>query len=182
MAIKKILRFPNPILREQVSNWSWEKDQDDFDIKFEREVMDSFVSDMKDTLEHSDRGAALAANQIGVLWRVFVVSPALAEKSAVPEVIINPRILEFGSEKETEVEGCLSFPGISVPVERSRDVRVSFEIPDDKMTPVTIEASLSGFIARVFQHEIDHLEGKLFVDQMPKREIFKIRTLMIKKG
>ena len=109
----------------------------------------------------ANHGVGLAANQIGVDLRVAVVSVENGTKSFA---IINPVVLEKSKEKETYKEGCLSCPGVSIPVRRSK--RVVVQCLDLNGTEVTYE--LTDFEARVFQHEIDHLNGHCIVDLVLK--------------
>lgn len=167
MAVSKILRYPNPFLRKQTQR-----------VESPEKLDFSLIQDCLDTLRHSDDGVALAANQIGIDLRFFVldVSRGHFEKH-VPEIVFNPEIIEESSEKESAREGCLSFPGISVTVSRSKNVVVKFQHRDGSYD-VTVAG---GFGARVFQHEIDHLEGKLFVDQLPDRKKIEIVKAMEKR-
>ena len=105
-------------------------------------------------------GVGLAANQIGVLARMCLVD--IGEGL---QVLINPRMVHAEGE-ETEEEGCLSLPTITVPVKRFE--RVVVEALNEKGEPLTIEAE--GLLARVLQHEIDHLEGNLLLDRIDREE------------
>ena len=120
------------------------------------------LADMRDTMAHLD-GAGLAAPQIGVDLRVVIfgmqATPRYPEAPPVPEtVLINPELTPFGDEEEEGWEGCLSVPGLRGWVPRWKDLRYSgfdvFRRP--------IERSVSGFHARVVQHECDHLDGILY--------------------
>jgi peptide deformylase len=104
-----------------------------------------------------NRGIGLAANQVGVDLRLAVVS---VEKGTKNFAIINPVILSQSKEKETMTEGCLSCPGVSLPVKRSKKIVV--QCLDLNGTEVTYE--LTDLEARIFQHEIDHLNGHCIVD------------------
>lgn len=104
-------------------------------------------------------GIGLAAPQVGVLKRVIVYD--LSEDGSGLATLCNPRIVERSDETEIDDEGCLSLPGVSVPVERA--CRVTCEALDLKGRPVRIEAE--GLQARMFQHEIDHLDGILIIDR-----------------
>jgi peptide deformylase len=102
-------------------------------------------------------GVGLAGNQVGVVERIFVW-----EVEDAHGVIINPVITERSEETSHDDEGCLSLPGIVYPVERATSVTV--EGIDENAIPLKFEAE--GFQARVFQHEIDHLDGVLFIDRL----------------
>lgn len=105
------------------------------------------------------RGVGLAAPQVGIARRLMLVCP-----SGVPgeeEVVLNPEVCEAAGSEEGE-EGCLSFPGIYGEVPRSRRIRVRYRDLDWRRREMTLE----GFVARVFLHELDHLDGKVFIDRM----------------
>ena len=104
------------------------------------------------------RGIGLAAVQIGVLTRLFVVNI----EGDQPRVFINPEILETSLEQEPYEEGCLSIPGINSDVTRPSAVKI--QAWNEKARPFTLSAD--GLLARVIQHEYDHLEGKLFIDRV----------------
>ncbi len=120
------------------------------------EVHVRLIDDMLETMRQAP-GVGLAGNQVGVLERVFVYEVE-DERGA----LVNPEFLERSSETEVDVEACLSIPGISYPVERS--LRVLVRGLDEQGAPVEIEAT--DLLARVFQHEIDHLDGVLFLDRL----------------
>jgi peptide deformylase len=109
-------------------------------------------------------GVGLAAPQIGVLKRVIVYD--LSEDKPGVIVLCNPSLLQVGEEREIDDEGCLSLPGISVPVERATTVTCEAVTLDGN--PVRIEAD--GFHARLLQHEIDHLDGVLIIDRATPEE------------
>ncbi len=133
---------------------------------------------MRETM-HDAPGVGLAAPQVGIPLQVVVVedqsrflqklSPeelATRERSAVPfHVLINPAITATGAEAAEFFEGCLSVAGFTAIVPRAREVRV--ECLNERAEPVVIEAK--GWYARILQHEIDHLHGKLYLDRMDPR-------------
>ncbi len=106
-------------------------------------------------------GVGLAANQVGVLNRVLVYR---VQPQAPVSALINPEIEWSGNEQETLEEGCLSLPGVHVDVDRAVFVRVRAQ--DEYGAPITVEAS--GLEARVIQHELDHLDGKLVFDRISR--------------
>lgn len=108
-------------------------------------------------------GIGLAAPQVGVLKRVIVYD---LDDEGRPIALCNPEIVEFGEELEIDDEGCLSLPGITIPVERS--VTVVCEAVSLAGKPVRIQAE--GLHARVLQHEIDHLDGVLIIDRATPEE------------
>ena len=130
------------------------------------------AGDMVETMR-LEKGVGLAAQQIGVTDAVCVVEvPAEFDVDAegnrenpeqdMPMVLLNPEILECGEETAIAEEGCLSFPGISAPIQRASDIRVRYT----RLSGEQVEAELKGFVARVVQHEVDHLNGVLFTDRM----------------
>lgn len=109
------------------------------------------------------RGVGLAAPQVGVLWRMFIVDLQGRIPGQPPLVLINPSFTEMSDEIVQGTEGCLSIPGYhSDKVLRSRLVRIDGF--DHNLEPVTLEAD--DYLARVFQHEYDHLDGILYIDRL----------------
>lgn len=161
MAVRPILRFPDPLLRR-------------ISVPVERfdETLQQLVTDMKDTMYLSE-GAGLAAIQIGEPLRLFIVDPEVAglTADASPLVLANPEILSISEEEQTGDEGCLSFPGIFVPVKRGMRARVRAMDATGKAFEVEGEA----LFARALQHEMDHLTGRLLIDMVGpvKRQIIK---------
>ena len=119
----------------------------------------TLLDDMKETL-HAEEGIGLAAPQVGVLRRIAVV----AYEDQYYE-LINPKILDFSGEA-TEEEGCLSIPGIRGRVKRPESVTAQYIDRSGKKNKVTV----TGITARAFCHEIDHLDGVMFVDKMLKEK------------
>jgi peptide deformylase len=109
------------------------------------------------TLMHDAQGVGLAATQVGVLRRLFVFEP----DEDGPRVIVNPVVVEQGDEIEPDEEGCLSLPGVRIPVDRA--TRLVLEGKDENGADVRYE--LEGYGARVAQHELDHLDGMLIIDR-----------------
>lgn len=121
--------------------------------------METFIDDMFETM-YDARGIGLAAPQVGVSKRIIVVD--VNEPDVKPFALLNPRIVESGATPDRAEEGCLSIPGVSAVVERPATVVV--EGLDRFGQPVRIEAE--GMLARCLQHEIDHLDGVLFIDRL----------------
>jgi peptide deformylase len=155
MAIRRIHITGSPVLHQRATEVT----------EFNKELA-KLVKDMYQTMDKAP-GVGLAAPQIGVGLRVFVYDYEDAEGNPVRGEVINP-ILEVGeissepADEETEVEGCLSFPGERFPLKRAQWVSLSGV--DLEQAPVEIEAT--GWLARIFQHEFDHLEGTLYVDRL----------------
>jgi peptide deformylase len=145
LALAQIRQYGDPVLRMRA------RDVDSFDVDLGR-----LVTRMRQ-LMHDARGVGLAATQVGVLQRVFVFQRGEDEVLAV----VNPRLSERSDETEVGVEGCLSLQGVTVPVERS--LHVTLEGRDPEGGELRLE--LDGLVARVAQHELDHLEGSLILDR-----------------
>jgi peptide deformylase len=121
----------------------------------------TLISDMFETMYHT-HGVGLAAPQVGISKRLFIIDTG----DVKPFALINP-VLEKGWDQITESEGCLSIPGVYMPVKRYKKVRFSGR--NEKDRAVTIEAT--GLLARALQHELDHLDGKVFVDLVEDKEM-----------
>ena len=134
--------------------------------------MRQLVADMTETMNAAN-GAGLAAIQVGVPVRLFIVDGHVAggAEDAPPKVFIDPEIVEISEESQTGDEGCLSFPDIFVPVKRGMRARVRARDLDGNV----FEAEGDGLFARALQHETDHLNGRLLIDQVGpvKRELIK---------
>ncbi|HZU12714.1 MAG TPA: peptide deformylase [Chloroflexota bacterium] len=149
MARREIVTLGHPTLRVKAKK-----------IHRVDESIKALVQDLIDTLEATPNGAGLAAPQIGVPLRAIVT---LADGTR--RVVINPEIVEESEEEVEGEEGCLSIPGWYGPVWRKQKVTVRGLGPSGKPLKVKTE----DFEARVFQHEIDHLDGVLFVDRIEDR-------------
>ena len=144
------------------------------------------VEDMRETMRKTP-GVGLAAPQIGLPLQLAVIEDRpeylkdvapelLAERERKPVpffVLINPRIVEHSKETAEFYEGCLSLTGFSALVKRSRAVTV--EYTDERARPKRIEAR--GWFARILQHEIDHLQGRLYIDRMETRSLTTLDNL-----
>jgi peptide deformylase len=161
MAVRPILRFPDPRLRQVSQPVTVFDDQ-----------LAKLVADMKDTMYLAE-GAGLAAIQVGEPLRLFIIDPEVAGRTAEdpPLVLANPEILSISEEEQTGDEGCLSFPGIFVPVKRGMRARVRAQDLEGK----SFEIEGEGLFARALQHETDHLSARLLIDMVGpvKRQIIK---------
>lgn len=155
MSIRPIVITGEPVLHNrasEVTDWNDELTQ--------------LVSDMFETMDEAP-GVGLAAPQVGVGLRIFTYDYPDEAGNERRGVLINP-VLELGPisdelpDEDVESEGCLSVPGERFPLKRAETIRITGY--DLKQNPVTIEAE--GWFARIFQHEYDHLEGKLYVDRL----------------
>jgi peptide deformylase len=145
VAILRIRTFGDPVLRQQAK-----------DVQAITDLHRKLIGDMFDTMRDAP-GVGLAAPQVGVLERIFVY-----ENEDDSGVLINPRVTRRSNTTEEGEEGCLSLPGIAYQVERP--VEVTVEALDENWNPVSIDAQ--ELLARIFQHEIDHLDGVLFTDHL----------------
>jgi len=123
------------------------------------EVRD-LISDLFDTM-YRERGIGLAAPQVGISLRIFVVDVEGDEGERVKLALVNPRLARSSGSVVGE-EGCLSIPGIHADVRRHAEV--TFEAQDESGAPITVHAA--GLLARALQHELDHLDGVLFIDRV----------------
>ncbi len=153
MPLLKILHYGHPLLREKA-----------FDVKGVSRRERELIADMAETMYKSG-GIGLAATQVGVLQRLFIVDIDQEEdrrETRRLQVFINPEIVWESEEDEPFEEGCLSIPGISAEVYRPG--RIKLVARDENFEPFELEAG--GLLARVIQHENDHLNGVLFVDRL----------------
>jgi len=162
MAIRTILEFPDQRLRTRAQPVTA------FDAELGR-----LVDDMFETM-YAAPGIGLAASQVDVHERVLVID--ISDSRDQPRVFINPEILYREGEEETE-EGCLSVPGIFDGVVRASKIRVRWQ----DRTGATIEDHFEGMMAVCIQHEMDHLEGKLFVDYLSDLKRQRIRKKLEKE-
>ncbi len=148
--VREIVKFPHPVLKTPTQK----VDVIDKEIK-------ELVKDMFETMYHAE-GVGLAANQIGVSLRVMVIDTTPKKESPpVKLVLINPEVVSAEGNIKYR-EGCLSFPGLTVEVERHRKVKVrALDLNGEEK-----EYELEGFPAIVFQHEMDHLMGITFIDRV----------------
>lgn len=152
MAAREIIIVPHPTLRKKSVKVS------DFGPDLQQ-----LIEDMIETL-HENSGAGLAAPQVNVAQRVILVEFGTEENEEIPPtlyVTINPRVTRFSQKIVIGAEGCLSIPGLMGEVERADEIVV--EGQDRFGEPLKMR--LQGWIARIFQHEIDHLNGILYTDR-----------------
>jgi len=130
---------------------------------FGKMALKKILRDMKVALESQEDGIAIAAPQIGLSYRIFIVSPLSYQKESKnkPLVFINPKISKLSKEKELLEEGCLSARWLYGKVERHKKASVRAQDENGKL----FERGGTGLLAQIFQHETDHLEGVLFVDK-----------------
>ncbi len=158
MAILPITLYPDPVLLRPTER-----------VKQVDEEIRRLVQDMVDTMVHAP-GIGLAANQVGVSLRLCVIDLSTGQEPAALHVFINPQIKEASGSQVGE-EGCLSFPDITLEIERAHLATVESLGLDGERTTVTVE----GLMARAILHECEHLDGKTFLQHVSslKREVVK---------
>ncbi len=155
MTIRKITTFPDEVLRKNGKL-----------IKSFNEELQVLIRDMIETMRDAP-GVGLAAPQVGLSERVIVIEFGDEENQDIPKqlfVLVNPEIIEKSKETVPGIEGCLSVPGLVGEVDRSRVVTVKGQDQQGK----TVKIRAEGWLARIFQHEIDHINGILYTDRTDK--------------
>ncbi len=168
MSLLPILQYPDERLRTVAK----EIDLVDFDKKY----FQNLAENMLETMYHA-KGVGLAATQINVHQRIIVID--VSEKANEPMILINPKIIEFSNERCKGSEGCLSIPGIYENVERSS--KITFEYYDLHSGEIVVKKDVEGLLAVCVQHEIDHLNGKVFVDYLSQLKQNRIKTKLQKE-
>jgi peptide deformylase len=149
--VLQILKYPDPILKKKTEPID----------KISKEIF-TLADDMIETMLNND-GLGLAATQVNSPWRLFVINASLDGGVPKPMVVINPRVI---SQEGLDVheEGCLSFPDLYLNIERPQKVRIHAKDLYNEST--ILEAT--GLLARAVMHEIDHLDGILFIERVAK--------------
>jgi peptide deformylase len=165
MAIRSILHYPDPRLRQKAAPVT----------QITPEIR-QLIDDMAETM-YAAPGVGLAATQIGEQHRIFLVDIAAEDEPSKLHVFINPEILKTEGE-QCAPEGCLSFPGITEEVKRASKVTVRALDRDGR----PFELSAEGLLAVAIQHENDHLEGVLMIDRMGTLKKRIVQRKMQKRG
>ena len=164
MAIRKILKFPDQDLRNKA------KPVETFD-----EELKTLTDDMFETM-HAANGVGLAATQIGVAKQVAVID--ISPEKNEPLVIVNPAIQILDPSKTEDYdEGCLSVPGFFEKISRPSDIKLTYQDLNGKKQEIKPE----GLLTKVVQHELDHLNGRLFVDHISELKRRRIRNKIVKQ-
>ena len=164
MAIRKILKFPDQDLRIKA------KPVETFD-----DELKTLTDDMFETM-HSVDGIGLAAPQIGVAKQVAVID--ISPEKTEPLVIVNPVIQILDPSKTEDYdEGCLSVPGFFEKISRPSDIKLTYQDLNGKKQEIKPE----GLLTKVVQHELDHLNGRLFVDHISELKRRRIRNKIVKQ-
>ena len=153
---------PNPIFKKHA-------DSIDFDV--ENEALKPLIADLFDTLYH-ENGLGLAATMVGVLKRIIVVD-LLDDGKRTPKAYINPEIIWSSDEMQDHVEASLCYPGIEATITRPKSIKLCYLDEDGK----ACEEEAEGFRATVLQHEIDYLNGKVFLEYIKPVK----RQMLLKK-
>ncbi|KGF68191.1 peptide deformylase [Hoeflea sp. BAL378] len=161
MSIKPIIYLPDPILRQQSQP-----------VERVDQELSGFIDDMIETM-YDAPGIGLAAIQVGVPRRLLVIDVAGKDEPRNPQVFINPELVATGDEINVYEEGCLSIPDYYADVERPESITVK-HLDRDGRERVT---EAGGLLATCLQHEIDHLNGVLFIDHISKLK----RDMVIRK-
>ena len=164
MAIRKILKFPDQDLRIKA------KPVESFDGELK-----TLTDDMFETM-HSVNGIGLAATQIGVAKQVAVID--ISPEKNEPLIIVNPEIQILDPSKTEDYdEGCLSVPGFFEKISRPSDIKLTYQDLNGKKQEIKPE----GLLTKVVQHELDHLNGRLFVDHISELKRRRIRNKIVKQ-
>jgi peptide deformylase len=161
MAVLPIITIPDPVLRKRAAT-----------VERVDAALLKLAEDMLASM-YGAPGIGLAAPQVGILRRLIVMDPSRDEEAKQPLIMVNPVILERGSEMRTHEEGCLSIPEFTAEIERPAMTRVSFIDMEGKQREETLE----GIWSTLVQHEIDHLNGVLFIDYLSRLK----RDMVVKK-
>ena len=152
MPTLQIITLPNPLLKEKSE-----------DIEVFDQNLKSIIRNMYDTLYSSGNGIGLAAPQVGIMKRIVVIDIKEKDKSN-PITFINPKIIKRSKETFINEEGCLSIPDFFANIERYKEVEVEwFNVDGDLKSE-----KYNGLMSICIQHEIDHLNGVLFIDHLSK--------------
>ena len=166
MAIKKILLYPNPLLLRTSARI------DKFD-----ESLVSLSKDLIDTMYHAE-GVGLAAPQIGINKRIFVMDCSREDEEKDCRIVINPEIEHESEELCSYKEGCLSIPGITEEISRPKVIKVVYQGVNGVLQRNTYDDLWS----TCFQHELDHLNGKLFIDHLRPMKKILVKNRMRKSS
>jgi peptide deformylase len=160
----RIVKYPHPALRAHNGEVTVEE------LKESREVADLARGMLR--VMYAAEGVGLAAPQVGVNKRLMVYNPTGDSKKWLDEtILVNPKIVEYSDAKDEEIEACLSFPGMSGEVVRSKWIKVEAM----NLTGKKIKKKFTGWEARIFQHEYDHLDGTVYIDRLSEDTKAKVQ-------
>lgn len=151
----RVLKYPHPKLR------AFDEEITEFDADLKKTVKEMFM------VMYACKGVGLAAPQVGINKRLMVFNPEGDPKKWPKEVVlVNPKIVGQSEATDVEPEGCLSFPGMDGNVRRHKWIKIEAQ----NLMGKPIKKKYEGWEARVFQHEYDHLEGKVYIDRLEEEE------------
>ena len=153
----RIVRYGSPALKKKAA-----------EVQKPCAGISKLIAHMKRVMTEN-HGVGLAAPQIGISSRVIVVQSPKKKLG-----FVNPKIVRKSAEKSMAEEGCLSIPGIFIPIKRSVAVEVECETSEGERVRILAK----GLVARIFQHEIDHIEGKLIIDHLSLKNRWKLRKIL----
>ncbi|MBI4350721.1 MAG: peptide deformylase [Elusimicrobia bacterium] len=165
MAIKRICKYGEKILEKKTRKADFEE---------LKKILPALLADMFDTMD-AVGGIGLAANQIGLDLRLAVIKIKREDEEPLSIVVINPEIVERSGALYEE-EGCLSFPGLFAKIRRS--AKVKLRAINEKGLPIEINAE--GLFAKAMQHEVDHLDGVVFISRLPLLSRLKLKPALMK--
>jgi len=146
----------------------------DFDFNIHDPI--AIAKEMNDIMKRYN-GIGLAANQVGLDARIFIMGSDNIEGFCKPQAFINPKILKFGDELKLDKEGCLSFPTLYLNVKRPTTIEASFFDVNGNEQTITV----SGYMAKCFQHEYDHLDGVCYTNRVSKLKLDMAINKLLKK-
>jgi peptide deformylase len=147
---------PHDSLTQVSTDWDFNTDGDARQL--EQEMIDFMIA---------NKGIGLAANQIGVTKRVFVMGSNNIENFPAPFAVFNPRILEASNEMVLDKEGCLSYPNLYLTIKRPSWVVAQYQDSEGNLKEIKVD----GYLSKCFQHELDHLDGICFVDRVSQMKL-----------
>lgn len=165
MAIRRICKYGEKVLEKKTKKVNFEE---------LKKSLPALLTDMYDTMD-AVGGIGLAANQIGLDLRLAAIKIKREDEEPLSIVIINPEIVERSGSLYEE-EGCLSFPGLFARLRRAAKVKV--RAINEKGLPIEINAE--GLFAKALQHELDHLDGILFITRLPLMSRLKLKPALLK--
>ncbi len=153
----ELVKHPADILKETLPNFD-----------FDNPIMDpKILEEEMVKLMFSENGRGLSANQVGVRARVFVIKTEKLKNVTTPFAVFNPKVIAVDDEQVQDYEGCLSFPNLFLPVKRAKHVVVEFFDRDNNQCIIRLD----DIDARCFLHELDHLNGVCFTDNVSKLKL-----------
>lgn len=162
----RIVTYPHPSLRAENA-----------EIKNE-ELKDGSIAQLAKEMfmyMYEAEGVGLAAPQVGVNKRLMVYNQSGDKRKWLDEIVmVNPRIVEYSEAKDTDMEGCLSFPDMGGDVERSKWIKVEAQNLKGKK----IKRKFTGWEARIFQHEYDHLDGIVYIDHLSEKDLKEAKPVL----